>query len=166
MPDVNPMVFGAASWLFLTRRGPSTQVFAYTNHTVLPEALEKWPVALMQSLLPRIQEIIFEVNRRWLNEVPAFLSSSILLFSCHVRQKSHAARSSKSLPPCFLNSWSSLYVCACRKSLSRAPRPQVKEVFGDNGEMMGKLSIIEGDGEHKMVSHSHRLHHRVDGPPP
>jgi len=72
-----------------------TKVFAYTNHTVLPEALEKWPVALMQTLLPRIMEIINEINRRWMNEV--------------------------------------------------------REVFGDNHDMMSKLSIIEGDGEHKMV---------------
>ena len=48
---------------------------------MLPEALEKWPVALMQSLLPRIMEIIYEVNRRWLNEVtinPTFFLASAL----------------------------------------------------------------------------------------
>src|SRR4030095_10395678 len=47
----------------------TARTLAYTNHTLLPDALEKWPVPLFEVVLPGQLEIIYEISRRFLDEV-------------------------------------------------------------------------------------------------
>ena len=56
----------------LTRRSTG-----YTNHTILPEALEKWPVSMMERLLPRHLQIIYEINGRFLQKISALFPGDI-----------------------------------------------------------------------------------------
>ena len=49
--------------------GVTTSTMAYTNHTLLPEALEMWPVSMFRRLLPRLLDIIYEINARFITQI-------------------------------------------------------------------------------------------------
>ncbi|GAQ88375.1 glycogen phosphorylase [Klebsormidium nitens] len=55
--------------------GVVTQVFSFTNHTMLPEAQEKWPVELMESLLPRHMQIIYDINFQYIEQLKKLIGN-------------------------------------------------------------------------------------------
>lgn len=68
----------------------TTEVFSYTNHTLLPEALEKWNIDLFKSVLPRHLEIIFEINRRFLEKaVPQLNGNTELIQKVSIIEESN-----------------------------------------------------------------------------
>ncbi|MBQ8464972.1 MAG: glycogen/starch/alpha-glucan phosphorylase [Alphaproteobacteria bacterium] len=73
----------------------TTKIFAYTNHTLLPEALETWPSRILGKILPRHLQIIYEINRRFIEEA--------------------------------------------------------KQKFGEDNEILSKLSIVSGEGDNQII---------------
>ncbi|MDP2785117.1 MAG: glycogen/starch/alpha-glucan phosphorylase [Sulfurimicrobium sp.] len=71
----------------------TSRTFAYTNHTLMPEALETWPVSLFEAVLPRHLQIIFEINQRFLQGVMhRFPGDTELLRRMSIIDESHGRR--------------------------------------------------------------------------
>lgn len=71
VPEMMRLLLDVEGFSWEKAWGMVTKIFAYTNHTLLPEALERWSVPLFELVLPRHLQIIYEINRRFLAEVEA-----------------------------------------------------------------------------------------------
>ena len=78
-----------------------TESVAYTNHTVMSEALETWPQELMQTLLPRVWEILCEINRRWCDYLSPIFGSSEKLGRNLIIQNGSVHMANLCLASCF-----------------------------------------------------------------
>ena len=68
LPEFIRVVMRDEGWKFDKAFEAAKKVFNYTNHTIMAEALEKWPIELFSRLLPRIYQIVEEINRRFLEQ--------------------------------------------------------------------------------------------------
>ncbi|MCH8486793.1 MAG: glycogen/starch/alpha-glucan phosphorylase [Candidatus Cyclonatronum sp.] len=69
VPDLMRILMDEEGFDWETSWDITVKTLSYTNHTVLPEALEKWPVSMLRNLLPRHLQIIYEINKRFINKV-------------------------------------------------------------------------------------------------
>ena len=72
----------------------------YTNHTLLPEAMEKWPISLFEYVLPRHMQIIYDINHRFLQQVTPYGRATWR--DCSVCRSSRKASRSKYVWPTWL----------------------------------------------------------------
>ena len=125
-----------------TRHGSKvSESVAYTNHTVMSEALEKWPQDLVQTLLPRVWEILCEINRRWCEYLVSKFGSS----------EKVGKTSSSATDRC---TWQTSAFAACYK---------INGVSGLHGEILKKKDLFKDICGLRPEIH---LRHKRHRPPP
>ena len=102
----------------------------YTNHTILPEALERWPVRMMESLLPRHLQIIYEINSRFLKELAVSLPSDPDRIARMSLIDEHGERSVRMANMCIIGSSSTNGVAKLHSEILK------KSLFKDFYELM------------------------------